>query len=68
VRCRNGREYTIRATEERAHEEGRAEERTKAEAEKLKVARNFLNHGVAIDIITESTGLSEAEILKLKPE
>ena len=51
---------------EKGLKEGRKEEREKAEAEKLEIARTLINSGVSIDVIVNSTGVSEAEILKLK--
>ena len=44
------------------------EREKKAEEEKLKIAKMLINNGVAIDIITNSTGLSRPEILKLKDQ
>jgi len=53
---------------EKGVEQGREEERAKAEAEKLKIASSLIHSGVPIDVIINSTGFSEAEILKLKSE
>lgn len=46
---------------------GKAEGRAEGKAEeKLQIARSMLNKGLDISLITEITGLSEDEILKLK--
>ena len=60
-----------------AAEKAREEERLKTESEiakvkeknkadKLEIAKNFINNGVSIDIIASSTRLSKEEVLKLK--
>ena len=64
----NGVEQGLEQGLERGLERGRKEERARAEVEKLKIVKNFINSGVSIDVIINSTGLSEAEILKLKSE
>ena len=39
-----------------------------ARAEKLSIAKNLLNIGVSIDLVSESTGLSIEELEELKKE
>ena len=56
-------ELDIIAITEYARKEGREEGR---EEKTRETARNFLHLGVAVDIISKATGLSEKEILALK--
>ncbi|MDG7057494.1 MAG: hypothetical protein LKM43_05130, partial [Wolbachia endosymbiont of Penenirmus auritus] len=39
-----------------------------AEKGKIEVAKNLLKAGVSVDLITESTGLPKAEIVRLRGE
>ncbi|MFP3030284.1 MAG: Rpn family recombination-promoting nuclease/putative transposase, partial [Wolbachia sp.] len=43
------------------HEKGRQEE-------KIEVAKNLLNAGISIDVISQTTGLPQADITQLKEE
>ena len=54
----------VNARIEKEHKRAEAEKL----AEKLEIAKNLINNGVSIDIITDSTQLSKTEILNLKPE
>ena len=55
---------------EQGIEQGIAQERLKLKeektAEKLKIAQTLINSGVSIDIVADSIGLAEEDILKLK--
>ena len=46
-------------------EEGRAEERAKAKAEKIESAKKMLQDGLSIDVVSKYSGLSVDEIEKL---
>ena len=48
-----------------AKEEGLAEGKTE---ERLEIAKKMLEMGLSVEQITEATGLSEEEVLKLKSE
>ncbi|PHM66694.1 putative transposase [Xenorhabdus stockiae] len=53
--------------EQKGREQGRTEGRAEGKAEgKLETARALLQHGVSLDIIATSTGLSREEIEALK--
>ncbi len=57
--------------EQKGREQGRTEGRTEGRAEgreegKLETARALLRHGVSLDIIVTSTGLSREKIEALK--
>ena len=49
----------IRLAREKAQKEG-------IKQRNLEIAKTFVNSGVPTDVITNSTGLSEVEIMKLK--
>ena len=50
-------------------EEGREEGLAEGEAKKpLEIAKKMLEMGLSVEQITEATGLSEEEVLKLKSE
>jgi len=51
-----------------AREEEKAKAEKKIKADKLEIAKSLINSAVSVDIITNSTKLSKAEILKLKSE
>ncbi|MDN5248455.1 MAG: Rpn family recombination-promoting nuclease/putative transposase [Wolbachia endosymbiont of Tyrophagus putrescentiae] len=53
-----GREEGIKIGEERGRAEGR-------KAEKIEVAKSLLKAGVSVDIISQTTGISVSELLKL---
>ncbi|MDG7056958.1 MAG: transposase, partial [Wolbachia endosymbiont of Penenirmus auritus] len=54
---------------EKGRQEGRQEGiKIGAEKGKIEVAKNLLKAGVSVDLITESTGLPKAEIVRLKGE
>ena len=48
-----------------AKEEGLAEGKTE---ERLEIAKKMLEMGLSVEQITEATGLSEEDVLKLKSE
>ena len=50
---------------EEGREEGLAEGKTE---ERLEIAKKMLEMGLSVEQITEATGLSEEEVLKLKSE
>jgi predicted transposase/invertase (TIGR01784 family) len=51
------------------HEKGRVEGRTEGILEgKLETARNMILEGLAIPLVVKTTGLTEAEIIKLQQE
>ncbi len=56
---------TAMRLEMKGRKEGREEGRKK---EREKIAINFLNNGVSIEIVTLSTGLTKEELLKLQEE
>ncbi|CAG9435267.1 hypothetical protein NVI2019_OHEONHNH_03881 (plasmid) [Providencia alcalifaciens] len=51
---------------EKGIEKGREEERVLAYQRQLNMARNLLKHGVSLDLIVESTGLSREELISLQ--
>ena len=56
------------ATGIKASTEGIMQERERASAEKIEMVKSLINNGVSIDVIMNSTGFSEVEILQLKCE
>ncbi|MGL9718608.1 MAG: hypothetical protein ACR5K9_08175, partial [Wolbachia sp.] len=64
-----GREEGIQVGEEKGREEGiQIGEEKGREAEKIEVAKNLLKAGISIDVISQTTGLSKAEIGQLQEE
>ncbi|GFY65325.1 uncharacterized protein TNIN_38271 [Trichonephila inaurata madagascariensis] len=64
-----GRQEGIQIGHEKGREEGKQEGREEGEKQaKIAVAKNLLKAGVSVDLIAESTGLPQAEIMQLKEE
>nr|VFJ66046.1 MAG: conserved hypothetical protein (putative transposase or invertase) [Candidatus Kentron sp. FM]VFJ66527.1 MAG: conserved hypothetical protein (putative transposase or invertase) [Candidatus Kentron sp. FM]VFK10575.1 MAG: conserved hypothetical protein (putative transposase or invertase) [Candidatus Kentron sp. FM] len=63
-----GREEGLKKGREEGREEGREQERQKHEEQTKILVRSLHGNGVAIDIITASTGLSEEAIRRLLEE
>ena len=56
----------IRAGMSVKYEEGRADERAKANAEKRESARKMLVDGLSVEMVSKYSGLSAEEILSIK--
>lgn len=63
---RKGREEGRQEGRQEGLEKGRMEERAKAEAEKLDIARELKKEGLSVEFITKTTKLSVEQIEKLK--
>ena len=59
-------EFTKNAERKQAREEGRVEERVKAEVEKLEIAKSLSANHVPLEVIANSTGIPIEKIQELE--